>query len=115
MTTSTIYATRTFTVTDCPAEVTDCPKKPRVTTETIAISTTICPVDEPPKTHVPPPPAGNATVTWQTSCPACEHKTTPGAPVPTKGGDVPPVVTAGAAKAGLAIGGVLFGAAVALF
>ncbi|EGS22814.1 uncharacterized protein CTHT_0012900 [Thermochaetoides thermophila DSM 1495] len=41
-TTSTIYATTTYTVTSCEASVTDCPA--RVVTETIAISTTVCPV-----------------------------------------------------------------------
>ncbi|RSL68703.1 hypothetical protein CEP54_002651 [Fusarium duplospermum] len=45
MTTSTIYATETYTITSCPPEVTKCPVG-SVTTETIAISTTVCPVTQ---------------------------------------------------------------------
>ncbi|EMR63275.1 putative glycoside hydrolase family 18 protein [Eutypa lata UCREL1] len=45
VTTSTIYSTRVATVTKCPASVTNCPVG-SVTTETIAISTTVCPVTE---------------------------------------------------------------------
>jgi len=46
-TTSTVYATVTHTDYDCPPEVTKCPKdKVKVVTETIAVSTTVCPVDE---------------------------------------------------------------------
>ncbi|KAK4117458.1 carbohydrate-binding module family 50 protein [Canariomyces notabilis] len=41
-TTSTIYTTSTYTVTSCAPSVTSCPG--RVVTETIAISTTVCPV-----------------------------------------------------------------------
>ncbi|KAJ5915874.1 hypothetical protein N7454_010781 [Penicillium verhagenii] len=46
-TTSTIYSTRTDTITACPASVTDCPARSKttfLTTETIAVSTTVCPV-----------------------------------------------------------------------
>ncbi|KAI8669769.1 CFEM domain-containing protein [Fusarium keratoplasticum] len=45
MTTSTFYATETYTITSCPPEVTKCPVG-SVTTETIAISTTVCPVTQ---------------------------------------------------------------------
>ncbi|KAK7423552.1 hypothetical protein QQX98_001010 [Neonectria punicea] len=45
MTTSTIYDTRTYTITACAATVTNCPVG-HVTTETIAVTTTICPVTE---------------------------------------------------------------------
>jgi hypothetical protein len=46
-TTSTVYATVTHTDYDCPPEVTKCPKdKVKVVTETIAVSTTVCPVEE---------------------------------------------------------------------
>ncbi|KAG5786376.1 hypothetical protein H9Q74_014567, partial [Fusarium xylarioides] len=51
LTTSTVYTTKVHTVTKCPPEVTNCPKKPHVTTETIPVSTTVCPVTE---THVVP-------------------------------------------------------------
>jgi hypothetical protein len=46
-TTSTVYATVTHTDYDCPPEVTKCPKdKVKIVTETIAVSTTVCPVEE---------------------------------------------------------------------
>ncbi|CAM1505874.1 Fc.00g115110.m01.CDS01 [Cosmosporella sp. VM-42] len=57
-TTSTIYTTSVHTVTKCPPEVIDCPVGPHVTTETIAISTTVCPVTEEhpaPPTYTAPP------------------------------------------------------------
>ncbi|KAM6508607.1 hypothetical protein FSOLCH5_011602 [Fusarium solani] len=44
LTTSTVYTTKVRTVTWCGPEVPDCPNTPHVTTETIALSTTICPV-----------------------------------------------------------------------
>jgi chitinase len=45
MTTSTVYATSVYTVTSCAATVTDCPARlGHVTTETIALYTTVCPV-----------------------------------------------------------------------
>lgn len=47
LTTSTIYSTTVYTVTSCAPTVTDCPGKiGSVTTQTIAISTTVCPVTE---------------------------------------------------------------------
>ncbi|KAF3013744.1 hypothetical protein E8E14_007694 [Neopestalotiopsis sp. 37M] len=47
LTTSTVYSTNVYTITSCAPEVKDCPaKKGQVTTEIIAISTTICPVTE---------------------------------------------------------------------
>ncbi|KAF5020531.1 hypothetical protein F66182_7430 [Fusarium sp. NRRL 66182] len=45
-TTSTVYTTNVYTVTSCPPEVPNCPGTPHVTTKTIAVSTTICPVTE---------------------------------------------------------------------
>ncbi|RYP45640.1 hypothetical protein DL768_008029 [Monosporascus sp. mg162] len=45
MTTSTIYSTRVETVTKCPPSVTDCPVG-SVTTQTVAVGTTVCPVTE---------------------------------------------------------------------
>ena len=45
LTTSTVYSTRTATVTKCPPTVTDCPIG-SVTTEVVAVSTTVCPVTE---------------------------------------------------------------------
>ncbi|GKT99791.1 beta- -endoglucanase [Fusarium langsethiae] len=52
-TTSTVYSTKTYTVTQCPPTVVNCPVG-HVTTETIAVSTTICPVTE---VHNPTEPA----------------------------------------------------------
>ncbi|ETS76298.1 hypothetical protein PFICI_11685 [Pestalotiopsis fici W106-1] len=47
LTTSTVYSTNIYTITSCAPEVKDCPtKKGQVTTEVIAVSTTICPVTE---------------------------------------------------------------------
>ncbi|KAM5343407.1 hypothetical protein ACJ41O_011944 [Fusarium nematophilum] len=76
-TTSTVYSTRVYTVTKCPPEVPYCPGEPHVTTETVAVSTTVCPVTDephyppkPPKpTYVPPPPhhGGNLTSTLYTT------------------------------------------------
>lgn len=49
LTTSTIYTTTTKTITDCGPEVPDCPAhSTTVVTETIAISTTVCPITEVP-------------------------------------------------------------------
>ncbi|KAH8686350.1 hypothetical protein BGZ61DRAFT_454354 [Ilyonectria robusta] len=53
LTTSTVYTTQVRTITSCAPEVTNCPNRPHVTTETIAISTTVCPVTETPETTAP--------------------------------------------------------------
>jgi chitinase len=45
MTTSTVYTTNVYTVTQCPPEV-ECPVGGYVTTETVALYTTVCPVSE---------------------------------------------------------------------
>ncbi|KAJ5551202.1 hypothetical protein N7535_000855 [Penicillium sp. DV-2018c] len=48
LTTSTIYTTRTSTITACPTTVPHCPADQQTTyttTETIVVSTTVCPVD----------------------------------------------------------------------
>jgi len=47
LTTSTVYSTTTRTITDCPDTVTYCPAdSTTVVTETVAVSTTVCPVEE---------------------------------------------------------------------
>ncbi|RHZ65257.1 hypothetical protein CDV55_107198 [Aspergillus turcosus] len=46
-TTSTIFSTHTATITACPSTVTNCPSSAKttfITTETVLISTTICPI-----------------------------------------------------------------------
>jgi len=44
-TTSTVYSETTYTITSCAPTITDCPAKlGSVTTETIALYTTVCPV-----------------------------------------------------------------------
>ncbi|KAF5020146.1 hypothetical protein F66182_7838 [Fusarium sp. NRRL 66182] len=54
-TTSTVYSTKTYTITQCPPTVANCPVG-HVTTETIAVSTTVCPVTEvPSQPHYPNP------------------------------------------------------------
>jgi chitinase len=44
MTTSTVCTTKVYTVTKCPPEVVNCPAGGYVTTETIPLYTTVCPV-----------------------------------------------------------------------
>ncbi|KAM3507304.1 hypothetical protein MY10362_001830 [Beauveria mimosiformis] len=64
MTMSTVYTTKTYTITSCPPSVPNCPIG-HVTTETIFVSTTVCPVtktDEAPKpTATPSQPAQEMT------------------------------------------------------
>ncbi|KAM3455032.1 hypothetical protein MY3296_002602 [Beauveria thailandica] len=64
MTTSTVYTTKTYTITSCPPSVPNCPIG-QVTTETKFVSTTVCPVtktDEAPKpTATPSQPAQEMT------------------------------------------------------
>lgn len=61
-TTSTVYETTVLTITDCEDTVTDCPgDATKVVTETVAVSTTVCPVEEgedEPTTLVPAPTGG---------------------------------------------------------
>ncbi|KAJ9290830.1 hypothetical protein DTO021C3_1424 [Paecilomyces variotii] len=48
-TTSTVYSTRTATITACPSTVTNCPARAKttyLTTETVLVSTTVCPITE---------------------------------------------------------------------
>ncbi|KAF3351358.1 hypothetical protein VdG2_00865 [Verticillium dahliae VDG2] len=67
MTTQTIYATNVRTITSCKPEVTNCPAGGHyVVTETIAISTTVCPVSEADKTKPTPTPTPTPTQ-WTTS------------------------------------------------
>ncbi|CZR64431.1 uncharacterized protein PAC_14329 [Phialocephala subalpina] len=55
LTTSTVYATSVYTITSCAATVTDCPARiGQLTTETISLYTTVCPVaDHPTPTPAP--------------------------------------------------------------
>lgn len=47
LTTSTVYSTNIYTITSCAPGVTNCPASMgKVTTETVAVSTTVCPVTE---------------------------------------------------------------------
>ncbi|KAJ6781292.1 hypothetical protein PWT90_07978 [Aphanocladium album] len=55
MTTSTVFTTTTYTITSCAPTVTNCPVG-HVTTETVYVSTTVCPVT---KTTEAPQPTGN--------------------------------------------------------
>ncbi|EEY16324.1 predicted protein [Verticillium alfalfae VaMs.102] len=93
MTTQTIYATKVRTITSCKPEVTNCPAGGHhVTTETIAISTTVCPVSEADKTKpttTPTPTQWTTSTVYTTNvrtitscppqvpnCPAGHHVTT---------------------------------------
>ncbi|KAF5619480.1 hypothetical protein F52700_11763 [Fusarium sp. NRRL 52700] len=81
--TSTIYSTAVKTITSCGPEVTNCPVTagtPAVVTETVAVSTTICPVTE-TITHKAPKPEKTGSD---------EKPETPKAP--EDGYDVPDVV-----------------------
>jgi chitinase len=76
MTTSTVYTTKVHTVTKCPAWV-DCPAGGYVTTETIPLYTTVCPVTKAASTTSKPSVTSSAeTITTTvssiytiTSCP----------------------------------------------
>lgn len=63
-TTSTVYEYNVITVTDCAETVTDCPgDATKVVTETVAVSTTVCPVDDDddtPSTLVPTSTGGSS-------------------------------------------------------
>ncbi|KAK6842554.1 hypothetical protein PG987_003414 [Apiospora arundinis] len=66
MTTSTVYTTKVGTITACPATVTNCPVG-SVTTQTIALYTTVCPVsgitDSPKPTSIPATIPSSTTIT----------------------------------------------------
>ena len=52
LTTSIVYETKVYTITSCPPEVTKCPAhSTKEITETIAVSTTVCPVYETEAPH----------------------------------------------------------------
>jgi chitinase len=54
MTTSIVYTTKVYTVTSCAPTVTNCPAKMgQLTTETIVLATTICPVSALTSTSYP--------------------------------------------------------------
>ncbi|RYP71756.1 hypothetical protein DL770_008074 [Monosporascus sp. CRB-9-2] len=55
-TTSTVYSTNVYTITSCAPEVSNCPVSiGQVTTEVVAISTTVCPVTEVADKKTPSP------------------------------------------------------------
>ncbi|KAJ5414523.1 hypothetical protein N7509_001150 [Penicillium cosmopolitanum] len=65
LTTSTVFTTRTSTITACAATVTNCPARSTyVTTETILVSTTICPVEASTTTN-----PGGAIITGSPAAP----------------------------------------------
>ncbi|KAJ5384473.1 hypothetical protein N7517_002384 [Penicillium concentricum] len=79
-TTSTIYTTRTATITACPSSVTNCPLKSKTThlvTETLVVSTTVCPV-------------ADATVTGAVPT---KHTTSPSVTEPIGGGEASTLTT----------------------
>ncbi|KAK2042814.1 hypothetical protein LZ31DRAFT_442799, partial [Colletotrichum somersetense] len=61
MTTSTIYTTRVETITRCQPSFPDCHDQPYVTTKTIAVYTTVCPVIEESNKPVGPVPTNGLT------------------------------------------------------
>ncbi|KAJ5773537.1 hypothetical protein N7457_008433 [Penicillium paradoxum] len=63
MTTSTVFTTRTSTITACPTTVPHCPASEQTTyttTETIVVSTTVCPVEETTTTATGPSSTGSS-------------------------------------------------------
>jgi len=62
MTTSTVYTTTTYTTTSCAATVTDCPAGSYVTTATISLYTTVCPVSGASAVPTTYPVYGNTTM-----------------------------------------------------
>ncbi len=83
LTTSTIYTTKIYTVTSCAPTVTNCPGKPYVTTEIVALYTTVCPVSTLKSTTTPPPPPKTTPAPTGTLPPA---KTTGSLPVTAAAG-----------------------------
>ncbi|OAQ60073.1 chitinase 18-18 [Purpureocillium lilacinum] len=65
MTTSTVYTTSVHTVTKCPPYVANCPNGGYVTTETVPLYTTVCPVTKTPKP--PQPTQAKTSAAWTTS------------------------------------------------
>lgn len=78
-TTSTIYTTTVYTVTSCAPTVTNCPGKGHVTTETIAVTTTVCPVTE-SESAAP----SSVSVESTTPCPTLTTSIGTAAPPPSK-------------------------------
>ncbi|KAH8882700.1 hypothetical protein GQ53DRAFT_831342 [Thozetella sp. PMI_491] len=62
LTTSTVYTTKVYTVTKCPDSVPNCPNRGSVTTEVVALYTTVCPVTEAQTTPAGPKTTGPAVV-----------------------------------------------------
>lgn len=82
VTTSTVYTTTVHTITSCAPEVTNCPARsgtPIKVTETIPVSTTVCPVES----TVVPSHYGNNTVPYPTGGKPTGGKPTGGYPQPT--------------------------------
>ncbi|KAF5722300.1 gpi anchored serine-rich protein [Fusarium mundagurra] len=80
LTTSTIYSTNIRTITSCAPEVPNCPARsgtPVVVTETIAVSTTICPVEPTGGSEKPGKPE-------KPSSPGYEQPSGPAPPAETK-------------------------------
>ncbi|KAG5786385.1 hypothetical protein H9Q69_014440, partial [Fusarium xylarioides] len=93
LTASTVYPNKDHTVTKGPPEVTNWPKKPHVTTESYAVSITVCHmtvthVVPPKETHpvaIPPVHPGNGTWTPpKPQTPKETHPAKPPAPQPPK-------------------------------
>lgn len=76
-TTSTVYITTEYTITACPATVTNCPVGKK-TTE-ILTTTTYCPVSTP---VVPPPYMSSSPPSYPVSSPAAPYMSSPAVPPP---------------------------------
>ncbi|ATY60175.1 hypothetical protein CCM_02805 [Cordyceps militaris CM01] len=86
LTTSTVYSTKVHTITSCAATVTDCPAHSTVvSTETISVSTTVCPVGAATPTpglwnNSTLPAGGKPTGSQPVTVPAGEKPTGPAQP-----------------------------------
>jgi hypothetical protein len=82
--TLTVYSTAVHTVTSCAPTVTNCPGrpgKPAVVTEVVAVSTTVCPVDDDDDvkpTPAPKPPVKDDDCHTTISTSTCVHTETTG-------------------------------------
>ncbi|KAI6712453.1 hypothetical protein JHW43_005002 [Diplocarpon mali] len=85
-TTSTVYKTAIYTITSCPPAVPECTSKlGHITTQTIKISTTVCPVTDSEPTKIPAGPAAFPTYPEGDKYPSYPQ----GGESPQNGGAVP--------------------------
>ncbi|KAK2600508.1 hypothetical protein N8I77_010035 [Diaporthe amygdali] len=91
LTTSTVYSTTIYTVTSCPPAITDCPGKlGSVTTQIIAISTTVCPVTEGGHAAPTPPAQNGGSGSTPSETKPAGSGSSPSSPAENEGGSPSP-------------------------